>query len=73
MKVNNMLKDNDKFKLMETASILRLISRDYYDVHKHLGDSENQHDKDSAFKAYEKYSELNRIAREIDMIAAGNL
>lgn len=63
----------DKLRLMEAASILRVESRNYYDIHKHNADANGLKARTDAHYAYEKYTELNKLAAEIDIIAGGNL
>jgi len=63
----------DKQRLMESASILRVESRNYYDTYKHNNDSKNATLYNQSLLAYEKYQQLNRIAAELDIIAGGNL
>jgi len=68
-----MISDADKVKIIETASILRLQSRNYYDTYKHMEDSENAYNHSIAMKAHEKYTYLNKLANELDIIAEGEL
>jgi len=59
--------------IMESASILRMESRNYYDIYKHNNDSKNATLYNQSLLAYEKYQQLNKIAAELDIIAGGNL
>lgn len=68
-----MLNDTDKSRLMEAASILRVQSRDYYDNYRKYSDSTRKADYAAARTFFEKYSELNKIAAELDIIAGGDL
>lgn len=68
-----MLNDADKLRLAEAASILRVESRNYYDKYRRYSDSEKKADYAIARENFEKYSELNKIAAELDIIAGGNL
>jgi len=63
--------DKDKLILCEAASILRSESRNYYDHYKRSADSESRPIKDAGNSSYEKFNELQTIARELDIIVEG--
>lgn len=63
--------DKEKLVLAEAASVLRAESRDYYDAYKKTEDSTNSSIKRTGMISYEKYHELNKLAREIDIIVGG--
>ena len=65
------LSDKDKLTLCDAASILRSESRNYYDHYKRAADSESKIIRDAGNRSYEKYNELQTIARELDIIIGG--
>jgi hypothetical protein len=65
--------ETERQHIMEAASILRMMSRNYHDRWKRNMDAQNGFKANEAIKAYEKFSELNKIANELDIIAQDNL
>lgn len=57
--------------LMQAASALRLEARSYHDKYKLNADAESKIVRNLAFKAFENHSQLERLARELDIIAEG--
>jgi len=67
------LSTQDKLDLARAIVILRMESREWLDKSELNRDSLRRHDKDASFAAYERYSELEKIARELEVIATGGL
>jgi len=65
--------DIEKVVLKTATEIIRLESRNFYDKFKHGSDSENDVIKAKALKNFEKYQNLERLARELEIISLGNL
>lgn len=67
------MNSKEKSSITEAANILRVEARQYYDHWRRTDDSTNKTIKEAGIKSYEKYHELNKIARELDIISEGKL
>lgn len=64
----------DGKKALQTASqILAIEARFYYDEYQRTTDSESKKIRDLGFRSFEKFNELTRLARELDIISEGKL
>ena len=68
-----MLTDHDKQTIVAAITILRIEARYYYDEYKRTQDSREHGEYTKGFRAHEKYRELERMARELEVIAYGSL
>ena len=65
--------DVEKIVIKTAAEILRFESRAFYDEFKKTSDAGDDVSKSKSFKNFEKYQNLERVARELDIISLGNL
>lgn len=65
------MNDKQKQTIIDASSILIQESRFYYDDYQKRVDATSKGLREEAFKAFEKYKELNRIALELSIIAGG--
>lgn len=65
------MKDKEKLTLCDAASVLRSEAQNYLDHYKRAVDDESKIIRDAGNRSYEKYNNLNRIARELDIIIGG--
>jgi hypothetical protein len=68
-----MLTEKDKETLIAASTLIRIEARGYYDVYRRASNGLGSRSIKEANQAYEKVSHLERIARELDMIATGKL
>jgi len=65
--------DVERIVMKTAAEILRFESRTFFDAFKHDSDSTNDVLKAKSLRNYEKYQNLERLARELDIISMGGL
>jgi hypothetical protein len=68
-----MLSEQDKQTLIAAATIIRIEARWFHDAYKRTLDSRAAGEHIKGHRAYEKFEQLERIARELDVIAFGPL
>lgn len=68
-----MLSDKEKAEIMTAASILRMEAGRYHDIFTRNNDGESPKARKTASEALERHMALGKLARELDVIAGGNL
>ena len=68
-----MLNEKDKETLIAASLVLRIEAKWFYDLYRRESDGISSRNIQQARKAYEKYKELEKIARELELISFGNL
>jgi hypothetical protein len=64
---------NSKAILQTASQILAIEAKFYYNEYRRTLDSESKKVKDAGFRSFEKFNELNRLARELDIISEDKL
>ena len=66
-----MLTAKDRETLVAASVILKVESRFYYDAYRRLSNGLGSKSVKETRDAYDKYHELDKLARELDIIAFG--
>ena len=68
-----MLTEKDKETLIAASLVLHVEARYYYDAYRRASNGLGSRSIKESKEAYDRYNELERMARELELVAFGNL